>query len=103
MAIVSLDDMMRQLSLTPDAPAEDVALLEGKIPAAQNYIERLLGYRIETEFGGDGQDPVPDALKEAVMQLAAWWFDNREAVTDMNRPLPFGITEIVKEFREWSF
>lgn len=102
MAIVTLTDMMAQLSLTPDAPGEDQALVAAKIEAAQNHIERLLGYRIEVTFGGEDQDPVPPALREAVMQLAAWWFENREAVSD-SRTLPFGVEDIVNEYREWSF
>ncbi|RWR29462.1 phage gp6-like head-tail connector protein [Sinirhodobacter populi] len=103
MAIVTPADLLRQLSLTADAPADDLALVEGKIAAAQNHIERLLGFRIEEVFGGADQDPVPPVLKEAVMQLASWWFENREAATDISRILPFGVQEIVNEYREWSF
>lgn len=103
MAIVTLEDMMRQLSLTNDAPADDLTLLGDKIAAAQNHVERLLGFQIEATFGGDGQDAIPPALIEAVKQLAAWWFENREAATDLARVLPFGVSEIIDEFREWSF
>ena len=102
MAIGALPDMLAQLALTADAPPEDLALVSAKAEAAQNHIERLLGYRIEEAFGGVDQEQVPAALKEAVMQLAAWWFENREAVSD-SRVLPFGVTEIVNEYREWSF
>ncbi len=102
MAIVTLEDVKAQLSLTPDQTADDT-LIQGKIDAAQSHIERLLGFRIGDRFGGEGQEPVPDDLKEAVLQLAAWWFENREAATDMSRELPFGVTDIVTEYREWSF
>lgn len=103
MAIVGIDDMMNHLALTADAPGEDQTLMAGKIDAAQNHIERMLGFKIEDEFGGVDQDPVPPALCEAVMQLAAWWFENREAGGDASRPLPFGVAEIVAEYREYTF
>ncbi|WP_420344084.1 head-tail connector protein [Paenirhodobacter sp.] len=103
MPIVPPEDMLAQLGLTANAPLDDLALVERKVAAAQNYIERLLGYRIESAFGGAEQDPVPPALKEAVMQLASWWFENREAATDISRALPFGVDDIVNEYREWSF
>lgn len=98
MPIVPLSDMKNHLGLTADQ-TEDDALIAAKIAAAQDHIERLLGFAIGERFP-DGQ---PDALREAVMQLAAWWFENREAVSDMNRPLPFGVAEIVNEYRDWSF
>jgi hypothetical protein len=103
MAIVTFEDMKYQLALTDDAPGEDQVLLQAKIEAAQNHVERLLGFKIEEEFGGAGQDPVPPALCEAVMQLAAWWFENREAGGDASRPMPFGAAEIVAEYREYTF
>lgn len=103
MAIVAFDDMMAHLALTDDAPGEDQTLVSMKIDAAQNHIERLLGFKIEDEFGSTGQDPIPPALCEAVMQLAAWWFENREGGGDAARPLPFGVAEIVAEYREYTF
>lgn len=102
MAIVSLGDMKGHLSLTEDQQ-EDDALIVAKINAAQNHIERMLGFQIAARFGGEGQPEVPPALHEGVMQLAAWWFENRETVTDAGRELPFGISDIVTGFREWTF
>lgn len=103
MAIVDLTDLMAQCGLTYDAPPGDLMALQQKGDAAQNHIERLLGFRIEAEFGGADQDPIPDALKEAVLQLACWWFEHREAVSDIDKRLPFGVDEIVTEYREWTF
>lgn len=103
MAIVTIEQLCAQAGLTGDAPAEDLLILQQKGDAAQNHIERILGFRIEGEFGGEEQDPIPEALKEAVLQLAAWWFENRETVTDRDRRLPFGVSEIVNEYREWTF
>lgn len=101
MGIVTYDELRDHLGLTADNG--DEMLVQDKGDAAQNHIERLLGYRIDARFGGDGQEPVPPALKEAVLQLACWWFENREAATDLSRILPFGVTEIVSEYREWTF
>lgn len=103
MAIVTLDELMAQIGLTDDAPSEDLLALQQKADAAQNHIERLLGFKIESLFGGTDQAPVPPALREAVLQLAGWWFENREAVTDRDRRLPYGVDEIINEYRDWSF
>lgn len=100
MAIVTAEDLKRQLALTDDAPADDLAQLDGKIAAAEAHIERLLGFGFEDTYG---ENPVPEPLKEAVLQLAAWWFENREAVTSQAEALPFGVAEIVNEYRDWSF
>lgn len=101
MAIVTLQQVRDHIGLTEFNGAE--MLTQDKADAAQNHIERMLGYRIESRFGGEGQEPVPEALKEAVLQLAAWWFDNREAVTDAARILPFGVSDIVAAYRDWTF
>ena len=101
--IVTIDELMAQAGLTSDAPTEDILSLGQKGLAAQNHVERLLGFKIENEFGGTGQEPVPEALRECVMQLACWWFEHREAVSDRDTRLPYGVDEIVNEYREWTF
>lgn len=103
MAIVTVQELREQVGLTLDAPDEDQILLQQKGDAAQNHIERMLGFRIEERFGGEEQEPIPEALKEAVLQLAAWWFENRDTVTERDRRLPFGVDDIVNEYREWAF
>lgn len=132
MAIVTVQELREQVGLTLDAPDEDQILLQQKGDAAQNHIERMLGFRIEERFGCAPVDPasgithngetvthdgfpvthnavegtnsqIPAALKEAVLQLAAWWFENRDTVTERDRRLPFGVDDIVNEYREWAF
>ena len=103
MAIVTLDQLKEQLAFTDDIGAVDNALLRRKIDAAQNHVERLLGFKIEATFGGVDQDPVPPALVEAVSQLAAWWYEQREAAGDGAREVPFGVREIITEYREFTF
>jgi hypothetical protein len=105
MAIVTVSQLREQLNLTDDLGTGDDALLGRKIAAAQNHIERLLGFKIEATFGGTGQDPIPPALIECVCQLAAHWYENREGtvVGATAQALPFGLADIVREYREWSF
>ena len=103
MAILTLDQLKEQLSFTDDIGSVDDALLQRKLDAAQNHVERLLGLKIEETFGGEDQDPIPPALVEAVSQLAAWWYEQREAADEAMREVPFGVSQIVNEYREWTF
>ena len=41
---------------------EDDELIGRLVIAAQNHVERLLGYPIEDTYGGVGQDEIPPAL-----------------------------------------
>ncbi|WP_320202392.1 head-tail connector protein [Agrobacterium rosae] len=103
--IVSLTELKQQLSITPDLGTDDDALIERKISAAQNHVERLLGYKIEERYGSTGQEEIPPALVEAVSQLAAHFYENREAtlVGVNSQELPFGVWSVVSEYREYSF
>lgn len=99
-ALIPLPDMKGHLGLTVDQ-SEDDALIEGKVLAAQRLIERELGFRFHVQF--ETPAAVPEDLREAVMQLAAWWFENREAVTERGALLPFGVAEIIAANRDWTF
>ena len=103
--IVTVEQLKAQLNLTPDLGTDDDALLGRKIAAAQNHVERLLGFKIEERYGNTGQEAIPPALVEAVCQTAAHWYENREAtlVGVSAQELPFGVWPIVNEYREYSF
>lgn len=103
MAIVTFTELADQAGLTSDAPASDQLLLQDKGDAAQAHIEGQIGFKIEERFGGNDQPPVPHDLKEAVLQLAVWWFGNREALADSDKLLPFGVQEIIAAHRDWTF
>lgn len=105
MTIVSVAELKEQLNLTEDLGTDDDALLGRKIEAAQNHVERLLGFKIEEIYGGPDQDEIPPALVEAVCQLAAHWYENREAaLVGVNaQEIPFGVWQIVGEYREYFF
>lgn len=106
MPIATLDQLKGQLNITPDIGAADDVLLARKLAAAQNHVERLLGFRIADQFPPEGEPPVstvPPDLVEAVLQLAAWWYEAREAAGEGARDVPFNVREIVTEYRAWSF
>ncbi|RCS25840.1 phage gp6-like head-tail connector protein [Phyllobacterium salinisoli] len=97
--IVDLETVKQQLGVTLDI---DDAMIERKIRAAQDHVERLLGYKIEETFQPDA---VPPSLVEAVCQLTAHWYENREAaIVGVNaQDLPLGLEDIVREYRGWTF
>lgn len=104
MAIVTIAELKEQLNLTEDLGNGDDALLGRKISAAQSHIERLLGFKIEARYGGTDQEPIPPALVEATCQLAAHFYENRETATGVAMmAIPFGVADIVREYRSWSF
>lgn len=98
--ILALDELKAHLALTADQN-EDDPLLQGKLDAATSQIERMLGYGLLERFAV--ASAVPADLREAILQLAAWWYENREAVIERGAPLPFGVSEIVTAHRDWSF
>lgn len=97
--IVTLDMVKAHLGITPDIGSADDDLLTAKMAAAQAHIERGLGFKIEDRFGGEDQEPIPEDLREAVLQLVAWWYDDQEGAKEP----PFGVTEIITANRDWSF
>lgn len=101
MAIVTTGDLAIHLALTGDMgdPRTLARLVEG----AQAHIERQLGFKIALAYGGDDQEPVPEDLKQAVLMLAAHWFDNHEAAGEGMREIPFGVSDIVASYREYTF
>lgn len=104
MSIVTVDELKEQLNLTADLGTGDDALLERKIAAAQDHLERMLGFKIEATYGGADQDPIPPALVEATCQLAAHFYENREATTETAvTTVPHGVDDVVRNYREWTF
>jgi uncharacterized phage protein (predicted DNA packaging) len=81
------------------AGSDDDALLAHKIAAAQAWIEDQIG----TPFAEI--DPLPATLDEAVLQLAAHWYENREAVLvgASAAEIPFGVRDLIRPYREWEF
>lgn len=103
MAILYLDQLKEHLSFTDDIGTADDALLQRILDAAHSHADRLLGFKVEEAFGGVDQEPVPPDLVEAVSQLAAWWYEQREAAGEASKEVPFGVREIITEYREFTF
>lgn len=97
--IVELAHVKEHLNISSNV---DDALLTRQIGAAETHINRLLGFKMDAEFPND---TVPDDLKLAVCQLIAHWYENREStlVGVSAQEIPFGVREIVREYRNWSF
>jgi len=104
MAAVTLEQLKEQISFTDDIGEADDALLTAKLNAAQGFIESQLGFTMQSRFTDEG-DEIPPALSQAILQLAAWWYDQRETanVGNIVSEVPFGVTEIVTSYRDWCF
>ncbi|MCA0257136.1 MAG: head-tail connector protein [Proteobacteria bacterium] len=98
MSIVSLEDMKAHLNIID---AIDDALIVKKIDAAEAHLCRVLGFSMEAEY----PEGVPEDLKEAVRQLAAHWYENREATSAgvSISTVPLSVEEIVRERRVYVF
>ncbi|RUU92808.1 hypothetical protein EOB59_05470 [Mesorhizobium sp. M7A.F.Ca.MR.176.00.0.0] len=54
---------------------------------------------------GDAAEDVPMPLREAILQIAAQEYECREASShgDKAAAIPYGVGDILSEYREWSF
>ena len=93
MAIVSVYELQNQLNL--DSGSYDRRLLEQKIEAAEAYCASFIGAQIP--------DPAPAAIIQAVLMLAAYWYEMREAATTGGNPytVPFGTHDLLQAHRAW--
>lgn len=93
MSTTSLSLFKAQLNLGPDDVVDDV-LLQHKLDAAELWVVRHIGRAVR-----DGEYAT---VIEAVLQLAAHWFEQREAVTfgGSGAPIPFGVHDMLAPYRE---
>lgn len=78
-----------QLNLDHDL---DDALLAYKLDAAETWIANHTGIAF------DGANA---AMTEAALQLASFWYEQREGASDVSlRPVPFGVRELLSSFRD---
>lgn len=96
MSIVSVVDVKAHCNITE---ATDDALLEGKIAAAEEWIGKFVGTPLAAF------DPTPEPLKEAVRQLVAHLYENREAsiVAVSAELMPLGLFDLMAPYREYTF
>lgn len=91
---VSLDKLKQHLNITDDADNE---LLTDKLAAASAWVAAYTGGPID--------DATPAPILEAIRQLAAHLYENREAslVGVTAQSLPFGMLDLLAPYRCWAF
>lgn len=96
--IVTVADVKAHLNVTF---ATDDGLIEGKIKAAQAFVEDLIGFSIADEYESG---EVPEPLKEAVRQYAGHLYEHREpTVMGTAVAVPLGFHDLISNYREWGF
>ena len=92
MSAVSVEELKAQLNLDHDL---DDALLSSKIDAAEAYAAGFTGAPIPT--------PCPAAIKQAVLMLASYWYEVREAALVGGNPyaVPYGAHDLLQPHRTW--
>ena len=92
MTTTSLQLLKSQLTLEHDL---DDGLLSHKLAVAEEWIGNFTG----TPFAD--HQPVPASLTEAALQLAAYWYVQREGASDMRlSAVPFGVLELLNPYKE---
>lgn len=97
---LALADLKAHCNITGSG---DDPVLSRFLAAAQAHVERLLGFKLnDAEELPEG---APADLELAVLQLAADWYENREAslVGVSAMAIPFGVHQIVNEYRRYTF
>lgn len=81
--------LKQQLNLDHDL---DDALLTHKLNAAEDWIGSYIGAPLT--------EPVPASVTEAVLQLAAFWYGQRESASELRTlPVPFGVHVLLAPHR----
>lgn len=93
-----LADLKSQLSLSEDEAEDD--FLSAKIAAAEAFTTAAIGAEELLTYA----DAAPD-VQQAILMLAAHWFENREAsLAEGNlSEVPIGYRELVSSHRQWVF
>jgi hypothetical protein len=99
--MISTDDLRRHLNITG---TDDDVLLADKILAASEWVSLYTAI----PNGCDPDDAtcsIPEPVKEAVRQLAAHLYENREAslIGVTSQSLPFGLLDLLMPYRAWVF
>jgi hypothetical protein len=99
---LDLATLKAQVGRLPDETVDD-AILTRLLAAASAKVERDLGFKLDD--ADELPDGVPADLELAVLMTAADWYVNREATTVgvSAMPLPFGVPEIVANYRTYTF
>ncbi len=100
--MVDLDLLKQHLNVDYDT---DDGLLETYLMNASKHIESQLGYALDDTDEWPGGPPAD--LDQAVLMLAAHWYENREATmvgtAAAAMELPFAVSAIVANYRTYTF
>ncbi|CCB65395.1 head-tail connector protein [Hyphomicrobium sp. MC1] len=105
MSTISLEDVKAHMNVTID---DDDALIQSKIDAAEEWVGNYTGKALSRYESDTPSASVPESLKEAVRQLVAWLYQNREAsiatqnITIILESSP-GLFDLMRPHREWVF
>ncbi len=96
MTVIDVADAKAHMNIVSN---DDDAVISAKIEAAEAWIERWL----PQSFADMGA--VPADLKEAIRQLVAHLYENREAtITGVTaEEIPFGVWDLIAPHRAYSF
>lgn len=87
--MITVDDLMLHLRLDYD---EEDDYLYGLLESAVDYIKDVTGR--------DNDETQPARYRHAVNLLAAHWFQNREAVSELNlKSIPWGLSHLIHSLR----
>ena len=97
---IDLDALKAHCNVTV---TDDDAVLGRCLGAAQAHLPKLLGFALDDE--DEFPDGTPADVEMAVLQLAAHFYENREAtlVGVTAQVLPLSVTEIVAEYRNYTY
>lgn len=95
---VDLTAAKQHLNLTT---SDDDAVVTRLLAAALDWLQSRLGYKISERY----PDATPPALDQCILMMVAHWYANREAtlVGVSAVALPFGVVDIVNDWRDWSW
>ena len=93
---VTLEAAKAHLNITG---TDDDALISSKIEAAEGWASNYIGTPIAE------LDPFPAPVGEAVLQLVAHWYEQREAAIAgvAMEEAPFSVIDILRPYRKWAF
>jgi hypothetical protein len=120
--LISVQELRNHLNL--ELGEEEDLFLENKLAAAEQSIGKFMGVDLEVTYyvpdscvageeEGEFECPAPPAgkallpapLREAILQLAAHFYENREPVLvgAGAQALPYNVFDLVGPYRNWSF
>jgi len=103
--ILTVDDIKAHCNIVG---SDDDALLANYIAAAEEWAGDFIGKDLASYATDVPPAPVPEKAKQAVRQLVAYWYDQREsAVVGLtggvsSTQVPFGVADLLRPLRNWG-